>query len=62
MGEMTNQGVEYLLNCPAVNQLHTLNLSMNYISNTEVLDQLACLVIAQPQDGEYGDRYSALHE
>ncbi|BBD70352.1 leucine rich repeat variant [Nostoc commune NIES-4072] len=62
MGEMTNQGVEYLLNCPAVNQLHTLNLSMNYISNTEVLDQLVCHVIAQPQDGEYGDRYYALHE
>ncbi|MEH2074012.1 MAG: hypothetical protein V7K57_06415 [Nostoc sp.] len=62
MGEMTNEGVEYLLNCPAVNQLHTLNLSMNYISNTEVLDQLVCHVIAEPQDGEYGDRYSALHE
>ena len=62
MGEMTNQGVEYLLNCPAVNQLHTLNLSMNYILNTEVLNQLACHVIVQPQDGEYGDRYSALHE
>ncbi|MBD2452956.1 hypothetical protein H6G80_02425 [Nostoc sp. FACHB-87] len=62
MGEMTNQGVEYFLNCPAVNQLHTLNLSMNYISNTQVLDQLLCQVIAQPQDGEYGHRYSAIHE
>lgn len=62
MGEMTNQGVEYFLNCPPVNQLHTLNLSMNYISNTQVLDQLLCQVIAQPQDGEYGYRYSAIHE
>ncbi len=62
MGEMTNQGVEYLLNCPAVNQLHTLNLSTNYISNTEVLDELLCRVIVQPQDGKYGGRYSALHE
>ncbi|MEH2184400.1 hypothetical protein [Nostoc sp.] len=62
MGEMTNEGVEYILNCSAMNQLHTLNLSMNYISNTEVLNRLVCHVIAQPQDNQYGDRYSCLYE
>lgn len=62
MGEMTNEGLEHLINCPEINQLHTLNVSMNYISNTQVLNQLACQVIAQPQDGDYGDRYCALHE
>ncbi len=61
-GTMTNEGVEYLLSCPGVNQLHTLDVSMNYIFNTTALEQLTCHVIAQPQDGDYGDRYSALYE
>ncbi|WP_375507075.1 hypothetical protein [uncultured Nostoc sp.] len=64
MGNLSNYGAEALLNCPAINQLHTLNISNNYVSESMVqrLLQLNCQVIAEPQDGEYGDRYSALHE
>lgn len=64
MGTMTNEGIEYLLNCPDINQIHTLDVSMNYISDTTALEQFACNVITQPQDSgyDYGDRYLALHE
>lgn len=60
MGTMTILGVEHILKCFAVNKLHTLNVSMNVISNTEELDKLTCRVIAQPQDSKYGERYNAL--
>lgn len=64
MGTLTDEGAEALLNCPAINQLHTLNVAKNYLSTNMIqqLSQLNCRVIAEPQDHEYGDRYQALHE
>jgi hypothetical protein len=61
-GTMTEKGVEYLINCPTVNQLHTLDVSMNDISDITGLEQLVCHVIAQPQDYDYDNRFLALHE
>ena len=71
-GGLTDKGAEILLNCPAINHLHTLDVSMNLLSSEMVnrLSQLNCNVIAQPQDtqSEWGnegcgeDRYIALYE
>lgn len=64
MGTLTDEGAEALLNYPAINQLHTLNVAKNYLSTNMIqrFSQLNCRVIAEPQDYEYGDRYQALHE
>ena len=69
-GTLTDKGAEILLNCPAINQLHSLDVSMNLISPgmVEKLSQLDCNVIAEPQDIDSYDegcgrhRYSALYE
>lgn len=70
-GTLTDEGAEILLNCPAVNKLHTLDVSMNLLSTEMIhkLSQLDCNVIAEPQDvperGEEScgyERYSALYE
>ena len=61
---------EILLNSPVINNLHTLDVSMNILSSEMVdkLSQLDCNVIAQPQDRDYynqgygGSRYSSLYE
>lgn len=69
-GTLTDEGAEILLNCPAINQLHTLDVSMNLLS-PEMIDKLSkldCNVITEPQDiGNYQEgcgrhRYSALYE
>ncbi|MEH2219718.1 MAG: HEAT repeat domain-containing protein [Nostoc sp.] len=69
MGNLSNYGANALLNCPAINQLHTLNISNNCVSESMVqrLLQLNCQVIADDQEDEVdrgcgGSRYSALHE
>ena len=70
-GTLTDEGAEILLNCPAVNKLHTLDVSMNLLSSEMIhkLSQLDCNVIAEPQDRpDYSsdscgyERYSALYE
>lgn len=66
-GTLTDEGAEVLLKCPAVNRLHTLDVSVNCLSTDMIqrLSQLNCLVIADSQENEeleYGDRYSALYE
>ena len=69
-GTLTDKGAEILLNCPAINKLHTLDVSMNLLSSEMVdkLSQLDCNVIAEPQDiDSYQEdcgrhRYSALYE
>ncbi|RUS95880.1 hypothetical protein DSM106972_088930 [Dulcicalothrix desertica PCC 7102] len=67
MGTLTDNGVEALLNFAPINQLHTLDVSMNNlsISMIEKLSQLNCKVIAEPQqdeEAESGSRYCALYE
>lgn len=69
MGNLSNYGAEALLNCPAINQLHTLNISNNCVSKDMLqrLLQLNCQVIADEQEDEIergyrGSRYFALHE
>lgn len=70
-GTLTDEGAEILLNCSAINKLHTLDVSMNLLSSEMIhkLSQLDCNVIAEPQDvprrGEEScghERYSALYE
>ncbi|MBD2597930.1 HEAT repeat domain-containing protein [Nostoc spongiaeforme FACHB-130] len=67
MGNLSS--AQALLNCPAINQLHTLNISNNCLSEGMVqrLLQLNCQVIADEQEIEVdrgcgASRYSALHE
>lgn len=64
MGNLTDDGAKILLNCPEINQLHTLDVSMNQLSGAMIqkLHELYCQIIAEPQDSHYGSRYSALHE
>jgi hypothetical protein len=70
-GTLTDEGAEILLNCLAINQLHTLDISMNLLSSKMInkLSRLDCNVIAEPQDivryseencGRY--RYNSLYE
>ncbi|NEU72720.1 HEAT repeat domain-containing protein [Hassallia byssoidea VB512170] len=63
MGTLTDEGAEALLNFPPVNQLHTLNVSLNQLSVNMIqkFSQLNCHVIAEPQDDEE-ERYCALYE
>lgn len=69
MGNLTDEGAEALLNCPALNQLHTLNIACNCVSANMVqrLSQLNCQVIADSQEEEFdrgyeASRYHALYE
>lgn len=64
MGSLTDDGAKILLNCPEINQLHTLDVSMNQLSGAMIqkLHELNCQIIAEPQDFDYGSRYSGLHE
>ncbi|MFN6486811.1 MULTISPECIES: HEAT repeat domain-containing protein [unclassified Nostoc] len=70
MGTLTDEGAKALLNFPSINQLHTLDVSMNYLSTNmiEELSQLDCQVITNPQandeneESEFGDRYTCLYE
>lgn len=67
MGNLTDKGVEFLLNSPAVDKLHTLNISNNCISSAmiEKISQLNCQVIVEPQgdiEPYFGYRYCALYE
>nr|WP_322710092.1 hypothetical protein [Nostoc sp. ChiSLP03a]MDZ8211218.1 hypothetical protein [Nostoc sp. ChiSLP03a] len=70
MGTLTDEGAKALLNFPSINQLHTLDVSMNHLSNNmiEELSQLDCQVITNPQandeneESEFGDRYTCLYE
>ncbi|MEM7714275.1 MAG: hypothetical protein AAF349_11995 [Cyanobacteria bacterium P01_A01_bin.68] len=65
MGDMTNKGAEYLLNCSAVNQLHTLDISMNILSSNIVdkFSKFKCQVYTHSQDeDETGMRYWSLSE
>ncbi|BAZ13929.1 CRISPR-associated protein Cas2 [Calothrix sp. NIES-4071] len=59
-GTLTDFGAEILLKCPAINQLHTLNVSINKLSARMVqkLSELNCRVITQPQDN--GERQQFL--
>ncbi len=56
MGNLTDKGVDFLLKSPAVNKLHTLNISNNCISSAmiEKISQLNCQVIAEGWDGGEG--------
>ncbi|BAZ13055.1 hypothetical protein NIES4071_48890 [Calothrix sp. NIES-4071] len=60
---LTDYGAEFLLNCPAVNQLYLLDVSRNQLSDSMIqkLYQLECQVIVEPQNSDYY-RYSALYE
>jgi hypothetical protein len=67
MGNLTDKGVEFLLNSSAVDKLHTLNISHNCISSAmiEKISQLNCQVIAEPQgdiEPYFGYRYCAIYE
>ncbi len=67
MGNLTDKGVDFLLKSPAVNKLHTLNISNNCISSAmiEKISQLNCQVIAEPQgdiEPYFGYRYCAIYE
>jgi len=59
MGDLVDAKAEALLNCPAINRLHTLNVSMNNLSPNMIqqLSQLNCRVIAEPQDSYRYDRF-----
>lgn len=66
MGTLTDNGAEALLNFAPINQLHTLDVSMNNLSLNmiEKLSQLNCKVIApqQNEEAEFGSRCCALYE
>lgn len=64
MGTMTSAGVQMLLNHLNLQNLKLLNVSGNYLSEEAIaqLQQLLCQIEVADQDGEYGSRYSALHE
>lgn len=72
-GSLSDEGAEILLNTPAINQLHTLDVSMNILSPemANKLSELNCNVISEPQDRgiyyprmeKYGAcRYSSVYE
>ncbi|RUS95887.1 hypothetical protein DSM106972_089000 [Dulcicalothrix desertica PCC 7102] len=63
MGNLRDDGAEALLNCPAINQLDTLNVSNNCLTNwmIERLNQLDIEVISGEQK-YYEDRYSSVAE
>lgn len=60
-GNLGDKGAEALLNCPAINRLHTLNVSKNSLSSQMVkrLSGLKCRVIAKSQKFY---RYSSVFE
>jgi hypothetical protein len=60
-GTLSNAGAITLLNCPAVNRLHTLNVSENRLSTNMIqqLSKLNCRVIAESQSD---DRYYSVWE
>lgn len=60
-GNLSNAGVLALLDCPAVNNLHTLNVSENRLKPNmlDKLSQLKCQVIA---DSQFHDRYYSVWE
>lgn len=64
MGTLTNKGAEILLNCPAIERLHTLNVARNLLplGIVEQLSQLKCRVVAEPQAQSSEDRYYTLSE
>ncbi|MUH00449.1 hypothetical protein F7734_52535 [Scytonema sp. UIC 10036] len=69
MGDLTDEGVEVLLDCPAIDGLHTLNIANNCVSASAIsqLSQLNCRVVAEPQEELYdrgcgAARYCVLHE
>ena len=68
MGNLTDEGAEALLNCSAINQLHTLNITNNCVSSETIkqLYELGCWVIADSQEDFYerggASRYYALYE
>ena len=70
MGTLTDEGAKALLNFPSINQLHTLDVSRNYLSTNmiEELSQLDCQVITNPQanneneESEFSNRYICLYE
>ncbi len=64
MGDLVDAKAEILLNCSAINKLHTLNVSMNSLSPNMIqqLSQLNCRVIAEPQDIYRYDRFYPVWE
>lgn len=62
MGTMTS--AEALLNHPNLRNLGLLDISGNWLPEGAIaqLEQLSYQVEVAEQDGEYGSRYSALHE
>ena len=64
MGTLKNKGANVLLNCSAINNLHTLNVSRNLLSTSMIqqLSQLKCRVIAEPQTNDAEWRYHAITE
>lgn len=64
MGTLTDEGAEALLNCPAINRLHTLNVNRNCLNINMIqrLSELDCRVIADSQDDGGVSRYWALYE
>ncbi|MDJ0733180.1 MAG: hypothetical protein QNJ47_03690 [Nostocaceae cyanobacterium] len=66
-GDMTDEGLEYLLNSPDVNNLHTLNISRNYISScNQSLKKFACqqvVIESKPEFGYYDeDLFNQIYE
>lgn len=68
-GNLSDNGAATLLNCPAINQLHTLNIVNNCVSESMLqrLLELNCQVITDEQESEIErgcgvSRYCALHE
>lgn len=62
-GTLTSKGANFLLNCSATNNLHTLDVSNNLlpVSMIQQLSQLKCQVIAEPQIEDAEDyRYFAI--
>lgn len=64
MGTLGDEGAEALLNCPAVNQLDTLNVDDNCLSRPMVarLKQLDIEVIASHQKSSHNYRYCSVAE
>lgn len=64
MGNLEDEGAEFLLNCPAVNQLDTLNVSANRLSHDMVarLKQLDTEVISDNFDYNNNYRYCTANE
>ena len=67
LGNLTDKGAKFLLNCPGVNELDILNLSEDCLSEEIVneLSALNCQLLAENQnkeDEEYEYRYCAVSE